>query len=256
MSLGAASAQQREISIAASSDLAKSGLLDYLYPRFSFKHNVRILRATLGAPDATRPHLRFGPSDTVVDGVPVLTSGEIVYKLEIVELDTDAAHAKDANKFLDWLMSDVGRNTLEDFKGDDGSAFRQFVAPVETRAPERTIVDISTGQEASLKHCGRCHVVGEINYMKGIGSTPSFNMLRTLADWEYRFRNFHLLRPHPAFTQIVGVTPPFSKRHPPSLVPIELTPEELEAIVGFVATVKPAELGQPVSMSDATGGGG
>ena len=74
--------------------------------------------------------------------------------------------------------------------------------------------DALRGEEVSLSHCGRCHVVSDKNRMNSIGSTPSFAVLRTLRDWEDRFQAFYVLNPHPAFTQITDVTKPFDATRP------------------------------------------
>lgn len=82
--------------------------------------------------------------------------------------------------------------------------------------------------------------------MSGIGSAPSFAVMRSFADWDSRFSAFFALKPHPAFTQVEGVTDPFPPELPPAIAPIELTLEELEAIVAYVAALPPADLGKPL----------
>jgi len=92
-------------------------------------------------------------------------------------------------------------------------------------------------------NCGRCHVLGEINRMGGIGSTPSFAAIRTLDDWEERMRRFYTLNPHPAFTQIESVTAPFPENRPSPIHPITLTLKQIEVIVEFARGIKPKDLG-------------
>jgi len=78
------------------------------------------------------------------------------------------------------------------------------------------------------------------------GSTPSFGALRARANWSDLFRAFYVKNPHPSFTQIEGVTEPFDPDHLPHIAPVTITEADLEAIVAFVATLKPKDLGQPV----------
>lgn len=106
--------------------------------------------------------------------------------------------------------------------------------------------DFAPGEKLTLFHCGRCHVINDRNRYGGIGSTPSFGALRTLADWEDRMRAFYALAPHPAFTQIEGVTPPFDPARPSPIHPLQLTEEDLERIVAFTRTIPPKDLGQEI----------
>ena len=106
--------------------------------------------------------------------------------------------------------------------------------------------DASVGEKLSFIHCGRCHVIGERNRMSGISSTPSFGLLRTFDDWTERFSAFYVLKPHPAFTQVADVTPPFDISRPPPIAPLEMTVEDIEAIVAYVASIPPADLGAPI----------
>jgi hypothetical protein len=103
--------------------------------------------------------------------------------------------------------------------------------------------DYAPGEKLTLFNCGRCHVVSTKNRMGGIGSTPSFAVLRTIDDWEDRMKAFWTLRPHPGFTQIQGMTEPFPANRPPAVHPISLTLEELSVIVDYARTITPADLG-------------
>jgi len=106
--------------------------------------------------------------------------------------------------------------------------------------------DYAPGEKLTLFHCGRCHVVNQRNRYGGIGSTPSFAALRTLADWEARFKTFWTLAPHPAFTQVAGMTEPFPADRPPPIHPVELTLEQVDRIIGFARTIAPKDLGAPI----------
>ena len=88
------------------------------------------------------------------------------------------------------------------------------------------------GAEIADRHCGRCHVVDTRNRMRGISSTPSFPLLvRALPDWRERFRTFFARRPHPAVIRIEGIAPPTDD--PPTTVPVELTLDDVDAIVAY-----------------------
>ena len=106
--------------------------------------------------------------------------------------------------------------------------------------------DYAPGEKLTLFHCGRCHVINERNKYGGIGSTPSFGALRTHDDWEDRFDAFYALAPHPAFTQVEGVTEPFPINRPSPIHPMELTVEEIETIREFARTIPPKDLGAEV----------
>ena len=102
------------------------------------------------------------------------------------------------------------------------------------------------GEKLAYLNCGRCHVIGERNRMGGIGSTPGFRVIRTWEDWEAKMRGFHALNPHPAFTQIEGLTDPFPASRPSPIHPLRLTRDEVERIVDYARTLAPADLGPPI----------
>lgn len=225
----AALAQEKRFTLAAPEVLAQSGVLKFILPRFSLKTGVRI---TIVSPDA--PHdAAFG-----AQGTPVF-QGEELWAFS-------AGPSPHAARFLDWLTSDVGKRTIDSFKVDGAAPFSSDVVvqvSQEVAAPEG---DTLLGEAVSLERCGRCHVVNHKNRMKAIGSTPSFAVLRTFGDWRDRFETFYVLKPHGAFTQIAEVTPPFPETSPSPIVPIELTLDELDAVVAYVASIAPADLGAPI----------
>ena len=106
--------------------------------------------------------------------------------------------------------------------------------------------DYAPGEKLTLFHCGRCHVINEKNKYGGIGSTPSFGALRTLDDWEDRMDAFFTLAPHPAFTQVEGVTEPFPIDRPSPIHPLELTVDDIDTIKEFTRTIPPKNLGNEV----------
>ncbi|MEN8872908.1 MAG: hypothetical protein ABF285_02405, partial [Pacificibacter sp.] len=140
----------------------------------------------------------------------------------------------------------IGKRTIESFK-PDGVAI--FTTQFEDQTAETVLVfdgDPVQGEALSLTHCGRCHVINETNRMKGMGQTPSFALMRTFDDWDNRFATFFVLNPHPSFTQISGITEAFAAHLPPAIVPLEITQDEIDHILSYVATIAPADLGVPL----------
>ena len=225
----AATAQDKQFSLSAPDELVDTGFLKHLLPRFSLKTGIRIV---VNGPD---PQVVL-PTDT---GIPVFQGPKTVWRLE-------ATDAKFPQRFRDWLTSDVGLRTITAFKPDGTVLFgppTEEVQVVEAVAIEGDAVE---GERLSLSLCGRCHVISEKNRMNGMGSTPSFAVLRTLSNWENRFEAFYALKPHGAFTQVEDVTPPFDPLRPSPIVPVEMTLDDLDAILAYVWTIKPADLGAPI----------
>ncbi len=238
LAVAGAEAEERRITVAVSPDLIESGLMKHMLPRFSLKTGIRTTPVPL-EPGVEADAL-VGPS--VDGGRPVFRGGEAVY---LAGLD-EGGRTELAARFLDWLGSEIGQRTVASFAPDGKPLYEPAAgARVEVKAPAVT-GDAMAGERLALVHCGRCHVVGPKNRMAGIGSTPSFAVLRTLGDWERRFRAFFTLNPHPAFTQVPGVTPPFDKARPPPIAPLEITLADLDAILAYVASVAPADLAKPL----------
>lgn len=98
----------------------------------------------------------------------------------------------------------------------------------------------ANGKEIAAQHCTRCHVVGDMNPNGGISSTPSFQLLvKRRPDYKDRFQTFHARRPHPAFLSIKGVGR-LRPDLPPNAEPVEMTEEEVQDVLAFVETLKPA----------------
>jgi hypothetical protein len=123
-----------------------------------------------------------------------------------------------------------------------------ILSPLSPAAAEDYAQRYAPGEKLTILNCGRCHVVSPKNRMGGIGSTPSFAVLRTIADWEDRMRAFWTLRPHPSFTQIEGVTDPFPEDRPAHIHPVTLTLKEVERIVAYARTIPPADLGADLGL--------
>lgn len=105
-------------------------------------------------------------------------------------------------------------------------------------APAHAAGDPEEGRKIATKHCSRCHVVGDHNRTGGIGSTPSFQVLRTMKDWRERFESFYARRPHPVHVRVAGL--PTLTELPPNAAPFTLTLADIDHILAFVETIKPA----------------
>ena len=92
------------------------------------------------------------------------------------------------------------------------------------------------GKRVAEQHCARCHVVGEANRMGGIGSTPSFALLRRMDDWEERYGSFYARNPHPSFITVEGLS--VERTLPPNAQPIDMTMGELDALMAYVTAMK------------------
>ena len=230
----AATPQENGFGLSAPAVLQENGFLRFLLPRFSLKTGIHIAVGG-GNPEATI---------STNEGVPLMEGlGQVFY------LQTSAANTpggEQAQRFAAWLDSDIGRRAIAQFKVGDAQVF----TPIETlQAAEVATVfegDALRGAQFAFANCGRCHVVGERNRMKGIGSTPSFSVLRSLDDWELRFSTFYARIPHPAIVQLEGVSAPFNAASPPANRPLRLTLDQLEDILTFVSGLKPADLGAPL----------
>ncbi|MEM9639566.1 MAG: cytochrome c [Pseudomonadota bacterium] len=212
--------------------LEQSGFAQFLVPRFALKAGIRIERVAEGA----EAQMAFVASDA--------PSFEGLGQGWALEHNGDPR----AIDFATWLRSDIGRRTIESFTASDGS---RFVAV--TQRPEAQVAlsydgNRVEGERLSLALCGRCHVINETNRMNGMGSTPSFSVLRSMADWDDRFATFHLRNPHPSFTQIAEITDPFDPTLPPPMVPLEMTQGDLDAILAYVSGLSPADLGAPLQV--------
>lgn len=227
-------AAQEALGLAAPAEISDSGLLKHILPRFSLKTGIRV------QPDAAGPMALSSDGDG--DGTPVFRGGGKTWRLRI---GPDPRQ----ERFRDWMLSDIGKRTIESFTDDDGTPL--FLASFEAaEQPEEPVFegDAVLGADLALTHCGRCHVIGPQNRMGGLGSTPSFAVLRSLPDWYRRFEVFFTLNPHPSFTQIEGVTPPFDEERPPPIHPVRMNTQELDAILAFVSDTTPADLGAPLKL--------
>lgn len=230
---GSGKAQSRSFRLGAPEALVASGVLKHLLPRFSLKTQVRIELVGAGEADA-----RFS---TEGKGTPVFAGLDANWVL--VTLTPGNEHVE---RFEDWITSEVGHKTIESFKPDGKTLFKAAAVRLED---EETVVlagDVVAGEKLAVRHCGRCHMVNEATRLTTIGSSPSFAVMRGFSDWQARFEAFFALNPHPSFTMIDGVTEPFDVSRPSPIVPLEMSLEELDAILAFVSQITPADLGAPI----------
>lgn len=223
-----AQAQSVDFTLSAAREVRDTGFLQHLLPRFSLKHGVRITQIEEGG-------------DVVIgrSGVPVFAGLDEVWHVAA----TDTAGPK---LFTEWLLSDIGMRTIDAFQPEGVAVFSAQIVD-ETTQPILTFDgDPVQGESLSFEHCGRCHVINHANRMDGLGQTPSFALLRTFEDWRNRFSRFYVLNPHPSFTQITNITEPFAAHLPPAIVPVEITQDEIDHILSYVATIAPADLGAPL----------
>lgn len=220
---------QEALGLSAPAEVSQSGLLKYLLPRFSLKTGIRVQADDSGAMQIT----------TAPPGDPVFRTQAATYYLRINE-------DKAQERFRNWLLSDIGKRTIDAFEVDGVAPFSSAFDVAAVALEREFEGDALAGETLSLTLCGRCHVVGEKNRMNGIGSTPSFAVLRSLPDWGIRFQQFYVLKPHAAFTQIEDVTEPFDPERPSPIAPVEMTLDDLDAILAYVETSKAADLGKPL----------
>ncbi|MCY4551315.1 MAG: hypothetical protein OXC28_23455 [Defluviicoccus sp.] len=233
-----AAAQERRIVLASTPGLLESGVFKYLLPRFSLKTRIRVTAVELL--DGVEADVLLGPAEAIGEGRPAFRAGKALHLVRAVA--DGPGEARHAERFVAWLLSRVGQRTVESFRANGRQVYLAAAAAKVQKPRARPTGDLARGEKLSFLHCGRCHVIGPRNRMGGLGSTPSFAVLKTLNDWEVRFRGFYMLNPHPSFTQIPDVTDPFDESRPPPIVPLEITLEDLDAILAYVATIEPAEL--------------
>ncbi|MEY8881167.1 c-type cytochrome [Donghicola sp. XS_ASV15] len=218
----------RTFGLQADTALQTSGLLDYILPRFALKTGRRV------DPDLA-PDVALG----VGQGAPIFQYGDAIYGIEMMTGSDPAA------RFVDWLTSEVGKKAILTYAEQSGEPF----AAVNQEVAADVIYfegDADAGHVVAAAHCTRCHKVSPED-RSTIGSTPSFMALKAIPDWADRFAQFYLLNPHPSFIQIEDMTAPFDPRRPPSLVPVEMTVDELNDLLAYVQSVAPADLGAEVA---------
>jgi len=225
-------AQDKLVRLYAPASLTDTGVMGFVLPRFSLKTQIKVQLAE--AEDG---------ADVVLGqtGTPVFEGAGGTWRLDVRRPD----HAATA-RFADWLTSEVGQRAITGFAPEGEAMFTLPTAAKAAVVVREMDGDAALGHRLALHHCKRCHVVDEATRMAGIGSTPSFAVLRSLSDWESRFAAFFALNPHPSFTQIEDVTEPFPDDRPPPISPLRMTLDEVEAVLAYVAGMTAADLGAPL----------
>jgi hypothetical protein len=230
-------AQERPVvTLAAPQTLIDTGLLTYMLPRFTLKHRIRV---------AVVPETEIAPLALIANtgGKPLFEGAGTVWHLALSGVQND-----DHTTLVNWLTSDIGLNTVEAFAGQEGLRFTRAAEVVQVAEALDLTGDAANGLMVSNLHCKRCHVVGEADRMSGIGSTPSFFVLRAFPDWDERFYAFYALNPHPSFTRILDLDTTLDPQRKAAIVPLDLSLEELDDIVTYVAGLTPADLGAPIQL--------
>ncbi|MAC82427.1 MAG: hypothetical protein CML66_30740 [Rhodobacteraceae bacterium] len=224
------------VKLYAPTALVDTGLFRYILPRFSLKTRVRV--DLVDDPGAAQ--IVLGD-----DGTALFQGAGTVW-----HLNRPGAGAADADRFADWLRSEVGLNTITSFAPDGTALFH----PPPEPAPEDVAVviegDAVLGLEVSRRACARCHAVEQAGRKTDIASSPSFYVLRGFDDWQQRFAGFYALNPHPAFTQVEDITDPFPIDRPSPIHPVTMTLDEIEAMIAYVAGLTPADLGAPLQAQE------
>jgi len=225
----------QDLRLAAPTQMADSGFLRHILPRFKFKHRVVLVPVAPGV----EAEIALIPGGS--DGARVFADTRgTEYRVVLQSDDPGAA------KFLDWLRSAPGKAAIESFPRDAPPAYTTTLAPVAVVKEVEIDGDAVLGSRLALRHCGRCHVVDKRNRMGGIGSTPSFAAMRGRPHWFDLFQKYWSENPHPSFTEVVGVTEPFSDTHLTHIAPVKVTLDEIDAITAFVETLEPLDLGRPI----------
>lgn len=225
-------ANDRLVQLHAPDALIQTGLLKHILPRFSLKTQVKVELVN----DSSSAQIVFGP-----DGSALFEGAGAVWHVDI------RADHTGTKRFADWLKSEVGKRTIFAYAPDGGAPIFQPPKEKEQVIAEVSLDgDVDLGKSVAQSKCGRCHRVVDDGRMTGIGSTPSFFVLRTFEDWELRFASFYVLKPHGAFTQIEDVTEPFPEERPSPIVPIEMTLDDVDALMAYVSAIKAADLGAPL----------
>jgi len=227
-----AHADDRLIRLTVPPTLADSGLMAYVLPRFSLKTQVKVQIVGPGE----EAEAALGDA-----GTPVFSGEGATWALADLAPDHPGVR-----KFRDWITAEVGQRAITGFTRDGVQIFTPPVIAAATAGPATFEGDAKRGAVLARTHCGRCHVSTADAPHRGIGSTPSFFVLRALGNWEERLRTFYLRAPHPSFTQVEDVTGPFPDTLPPAVRPVEMTLDDLESIIAYTAGLAPADLGAPI----------
>lgn len=257
---GPALAEGKSMVLAADERLEASGLLKYIVPRFSLKKGIRVQVRTAVSDDLAEA---VQGGDALLGPIAVAESlrqggrgqglrpafhadGDAEDETYAVLLLEDAENPENAAAFLDWLTSEIGQRTIVSYSPPGQPGYLSGALKVEQEVVDVPEGDLNEGEKLAHLHCGRCHVISDRDRFGGIGSTPSFPALRAVPSWKDKFISFWASNPHPSFTRIIDISPPFDPDRPPHIAPVVLTQKEMEAIVAYAASIKPKDLGAGV----------
>ena len=210
----------------------------YILPRFKFKTQIKLSVSTGNK-------LYDAKLGILSTGVEVFSDlNGFVYRLETKT--TDPEKLSKLEKFAKWLTSDSGIRTIEDFSIQGVQVFTAVEYSEEQEESEIFDGDIASGLGLSQTHCKRCHVVDD-NAFAGIDSTPSFHAMRSFDNWQERFTAFWTVSPHLNVISISEVYQAGSKTVPITIAPIELSLDEVDDILAYVASIVPKDLGKPIN---------
>lgn len=212
--------------------LVETGLPGFMLPRFSLKEHVRVEIVAPGE----EAEAALGR-----EGQAVFTGPGGEWRLRILAPDHPGTQ-----RFGAWITTGPGQRAITGFLRDGVQVFSLPTPETDVLVDRAFYGDAGKGLQSSRRMCARCHVVEDGNRMNAIGSTPSFFVLRSLRDWEARLGSFFTLNPHPAFTQVTGVTEPFPASRPSPIFPLELSVDDIDDILAYVAALPPADLGPPM----------
>lgn len=224
------SEEAQSFTLSVAPEIAGTGLLEYMLPRFSLKTGRKAVVVASGGDASLHPVQTGAPAQLARDGVP--------YALTLLTGNSAAA------LFAGWLASDPGQAAITGFEPDAGAP---FTVPARAEAFEevRFEGDATLGIQVARRHCARCHSVDDSGAL-AMGQAPSFAVLRALSDWSERLTTFFLRAPHPAFVQVAGLSAPFDPASPPAIVPLVITTAEFDALLAYASTVAPADLGAEI----------
>ncbi|MCA8879830.1 MAG: hypothetical protein KDA73_07695 [Rhodobacteraceae bacterium] len=252
-------AEDRSLTLAADARLEASGFLGFLVPRFALKTGLRVAVRAGDAEAVTRMAVDGTADvvlvpDAVIATIPGGAEARVAFRADdaeagdsyLVAVPPNAPRPENGVRFFDWLLSEIGQNTVAQFVGRDG---QRYVAAA--RDPPRVAAvlpdgDRDEGERLAKIHCGRCHVVSASNPFGGNGSAPSFPALRSFPDWQQRFREFWSENPHPSFTEVEGQSAPLDPDSPRHITPVVIDWQDLDAILAYVARIAPKDLGARV----------
>ena len=233
--------------------MVENGFLKYVLPRFSLKTQIRISRSSSTDP-ATVPE--GGYPDPAGSAWWPRPSGEGAARIVRVPLpmttETYAAVRLAASGTTRACRPPCGLAAI-----GGGAQYADQPSPIDGRgglstAGRRTGAGGEgggAGRSAGGREAGlfplRPMPCGGRTQSDGRASAPRRPLARSGRSRIGRIGCWFSIRsiPHPSFTQVEGVTPPFDPARPPHIAPVELTIDDVEAIAAFARTIPPKDLG-------------